>query len=76
MQDIKLKEFIGKQVSILVRYGFKKKVDETQSYVGKLISVGQFGVIIERETEDTPTCVVNEFFPWHNIDAIRFRSEK
>jgi hypothetical protein len=38
--------------------------------------VGQFGVIIERETEDTPTCVVNEFFPWHNIDAIRFRSEK
>lgn len=35
MKQIELTEFIGKNVLVLVRYSFKKKVEETQSYEGK-----------------------------------------
>ena len=65
-----LKKYIGKDVSIFVRYGFKKKIEESQSYEGKLINVGKKGIIIEREIDSV---TVHDFFPWHNIDAIRHR---
>jgi ribosome maturation factor RimP len=73
MKDQELNTFIGKQVTIFVRYGFKRKVDETQSYQGKLLSVEEHGVVIERLIPEAENIVVNDFFPWHNIDAIRFR---
>jgi ribosome maturation factor RimP len=73
MKEQELNTFIGKQVTIFVRYGFKKKVDETQSYQGKLLSVEKNGVVVERLISDGENIVVNDFFPWHNIDAIRHR---
>jgi len=73
MKEKELAGFIGKQVTIFVRYGFKKKVDETQSYQGKLVSVEKHGVSIERLIPEGENIVVNDFFPWHNIDAIRCR---
>lgn len=68
-----MKDFIGKTVSVFVRYGFKKKVEETQSYQGKLLSANRLGVILERKLSDTDGTIVNDFFPWHNIEAIRYR---
>jgi len=73
MQENNLKKLKGKEVSVFVRYGFKKKVDEIQSYQGKLISVDEYGVILERKLVDIDDKLVNDFFPWHNIDAIRYR---
>jgi len=48
-------------------------VEETQSYEGKLINIDRLGVILERKIGDTEDIIVNDFFPWHNIDAIRYR---
>jgi len=73
MKEIKLTNFIGKKVVVLVRYGFKKKVEETQSYEGKLISIDELGIMVERKIGDAKDIIVNDFFTWHNIDAIRFR---
>jgi len=73
MKEIELTKFIGKNVVVLVRYGFKKKVEETQSYEGKLIHIDEVGVILERKIGDMEDIIVNDFFPWHNIDAIRYR---
>ena len=73
MDNNVLKKLIGSNVSVFVRYGFKKKVEETQSYQGVLKSVDNFGVMIERKISDTDSSMVNDFFPWHNIDAIRHR---
>ena len=73
MKEIELTKFIGKNVVVLVRYGFKKKVEETQSYEGKLISIDKLGVILERKIGDANDIIVNDFFTWHNIDAIRYR---
>ena len=67
-----LEKYINKEVTIFVRYGFKKRVEETQSYQGKLIFYDEFGIIIERflrGAEDK----VHDFFPWHNIDGLRFQ---
>jgi len=68
-----MKDFIGKTVSVFVRYGFKKKIEETQSYQGILFDVGALGIILERKLGDSDGTIVNDFFPWHNIDAIRYR---
>lgn len=73
MQKIELIKFVGKNVIVLVRYGFKKKVEETQSYEGKLISIDKLGVMLERKIGDAEDIIVNDFFLWHNIDAIRYR---
>jgi len=75
MLDSELKNYIGKEISIFVRYGFKKRVEETQSYDGKLISVDKFGIIIERKISETDS-LLKEFFPWHNIEALRYRQIK
>ncbi len=73
MKEIELTKFIDKNVVVLVRYGFKKKVEETQSYEGKLIGIDKLGVILERKIGEAKDIIVNDFFPWHNIDAIRYR---
>jgi len=73
MNQIDLKNFIDKDVVVFVRYGFKKKVEETQSYEGKLISFDKLGIILDRKIGDANDIIVNDFFPWHNIDAIRYR---
>jgi len=73
MKEIESKRFIGKNVIVLVRYGFKKKVEETQTYEGKLISIDTLGIMLERKIGDVNDMIVNDFFPWHNIDAIRYR---
>ena len=73
MKEFELTNFIGKNVVVLVRYGFKKKVEETQTYEGKLISIDKTGLILERKIGDAGDIVVNDFFTWHNIDAIRYR---
>jgi len=75
MKQIDLKNFIGKDVVVFVRYGFKKKVEETQSYEGKLISIDELGIILDRKVGDSNNILVNDFFPWHNIDVIRYRIE-
>jgi len=75
MDDKDMKDFIGKTVSVFVRYGFKKKIEETQSYQGILCDVSSRGIIIERNLSDTVGTIVNDFFPWHNIDAIRYWPE-
>ena len=72
MKKIYLENIIGEEISVYVRYGFKKKVEETQSYNGILISVDQLGIIIERKIGEQTESIVNDFFPWHNIDAIRY----
>ena len=76
MKDKDMKDFIGKTVSVFVRYGFKKKIEETQSYQGILCEVGARGIILERKLSNTDGTIVNDFFPWHNIDAIRYRPEQ
>lgn len=73
MKEIELTKFIGKNVVVLVRYGFKKKTEETQVYEGKLTSVDKIGIMLKRKTGDAGDIIVNDFFPWHNIDAIRYR---
>ena len=73
MKITKIEDFIDKKVQIFVRYGFKKKIDEIQSYHGKLINVNKYGVILERNIVDSGSALVNDFFPWHNIDVIRYR---
>jgi len=73
MKEIELTKFIGENVVVLVRYGFKKKVEETQTYEGKLINIDKLGVMLERKIGDAEDIIVNDFFPWHNIDAIRYR---
>jgi hypothetical protein len=73
MERNELSKFKAKNVLILVRYGFKKKTEETQSYEGKLINFDNFGIILERKIGDLGDTIVNDFFPWHNIDAIRYR---
>ena len=73
MEEKELKKLIGKNVSVFVRYGFKKKIDETQSYHGQLLSVEKHGIMLERQIGDAADVTVNDFFPWHNIDAIRYR---
>ena len=73
MKDIELTKLIGKNVIVLVRYGFKKKVEETQTYEGKLISIDKLGVMLERKIGDANNIIVNDFFPWYNVDAIRYR---
>jgi len=73
MKEIELTNLIGKNVVVLVRYGFKKKVEETQTYEGKLINIDKLGVMLERKIGDSNDIIVNDFFPWHNIDAIRYR---
>lgn len=75
MKEIELTKFIGKKVVVLVRYGFKKKTEETQSYEGKLISIDKLGVMLERKIGDANDIIVNDFFPWHNIDAVRYREK-
>lgn len=39
----------------------------------KLISIDKLGVMLERKIGDAEDINVNDFFPWHNIDAIRYR---
>jgi hypothetical protein len=73
MKEIELTKFIGKNVIVLVRYGFKKKVEETQTYEGKLIAIDKLGVLLERKIGDANNIIVNDFFPWYNVDAIRYR---
>jgi len=73
MEKIELNKFKAKEVILLVRYGFKKKTEETQIYDGKLISIDKLGVVLDRRIGDKSEIVVNDFFPWHNIDAIRYR---
>jgi hypothetical protein len=73
MKENELPKFIGKNVIVLVRYGFKKTVEETQTYEGKLIRIDELGVMLERKIGDANNIIVNDFFPWHNIDAIRCR---
>jgi ribosome maturation factor RimP len=63
MKEQELNTLIGKQVTIFVRYGFKKKVDETQSYRGKLLSVVKNEVMVEILISDGENIVVNDFFP-------------
>jgi len=76
MKQIELTSFIDKNVVVLVRYGFKKKVEETQSYEGKLISIDKIGIVLERNIGDTNEIIVYDFFTWHNIDAIRYRPKE
>jgi ribosome maturation factor RimP len=73
MEEMEFAKFKGKEVLVLVKYGFKKKTEETQSYEGKLIRIDRLSVILERRIGDGADIVVNDFFPWHNIDAIRHR---
>jgi len=73
LEKIELIKFKGKDVTVLVRFGFKKKTEETQSYEGKLISIDKLGIVLERQIGDKAEICVNDFFPWHNIDAIRYR---
>jgi len=71
MNENNLEKFIKKQVSVYVRYGFKKKVGETHSYNGILMGFDELGIIINRKIGEQLNTEVNDFFPWHNIDAIR-----
>ena len=73
IEKLELTKLKGKEVIVLVRYGFKKSIEETQSYEGKLISIDRLGIILQRKIGDARDIVVNDFFPWHNIDAIRHR---
>ena len=75
MNKTNLEEFIEKEVSVYVRYEFKKQTGESQSYKGFLISVDRLGVILGRKIGENQDIKVNDFFPWHNIDAIRCEEE-
>ena len=63
----------GEKVIVFVRYGFKKKTEETQSYRGILINSDNIGIILQRSLEENQGDMEIDFFPWHNIDAIKFR---
>ena len=73
MSDQYLKRFLNQEINIFVRFGFKKNVEETQSYQGILINVNTYGIILERKIKDEGEITVQDFFPWHNISAIRYR---
>jgi hypothetical protein len=75
MEIKNLSSLYGKNIIVFVRYGFKKKIEELQSYKGKLINSDQFGLIIEREVLDECRIIEINFVPWHNIDALRYRIE-
>lgn len=75
MENNSLIKFKGKNVVVFVRYGFKKKTEETQSYEGKLVCIDKFGIMLERRIGEGAKSIVNDFFPWHNIDVIRYRIE-
>jgi hypothetical protein len=75
MNKNELTNFIGKEVSVFVRYGFKKRTEETQSYEGRLTNIDKLGIILERKIGEASDIIVNDFFPWHNIDAIRYRAK-
>jgi hypothetical protein len=76
MNKMSLDKIIGEEISVYVRYGFKKKVEETQCYNGILINVDQLGIIVERKIGEKLESTINDFFPWHNIDAIRYTKVK
>ena len=61
---------IDKIIVVFVRYGFKKKIEETQNYHGKLLSYDELGVMLALDTKDKNENI-QVFFPWHNIDGIR-----
>lgn len=65
-----LKDAVNRNIIVFVRYGFKKRIEETQNYQGKLLSYDDFGIMLKVDTkaENEPFLV---FFPWHNIDGIR-----
>jgi hypothetical protein len=69
----KLASMNGEPVIVFVRYGFKKKTEETQSYNGILINSDSIGILLQRPLENEKNTFEIIFFPWHNIDAIRFR---
>jgi hypothetical protein len=76
MKIEKLNSLVGKNILVFIRYGFKKKTEEeTQSYKGILINSDDNGIIIKRIVDDGSDNIEFDFFPWHNIDAIRFRPE-
>ena len=74
ISDVKQKEmlnmYIGKEITLFVRYGFKKRIEETQSYKGIFIHYDHYGMIIERNLRENEG-KVHDFFPWHNIDCVR-----
>jgi len=72
MNKKNLKDFIGKEISVYVRYGFKKKTEETHSYKGNLTNIDKYGVILERKIGENQKVRAKDFFPWNNIDLIRF----
>jgi len=72
MKKNDIKDFLEKEISIYVRYGFKKQTEETQSYSGILKYVNDLGIILERKIGENLDIKANDFFPWHNIDAIRY----
>jgi hypothetical protein len=41
-----LQDYVGKYITIFVRYGFRKKVEENQNYQVKLINYDNFGILI------------------------------
>jgi len=73
MSDHYLMRFLHQEIIIFVRFGFKKNVEETQSYLGILINVDTLGILLERKIRDEEEITVHDFFPWHNISAIRCR---
>jgi len=75
MNKYNLKNFIGNEVSVYVRYGFKKQTGETQNYKGILKNVDEYGVSLDRKIGENFDINTIDFFPWHNIDAIRYEYE-
>lgn len=71
MKGRELKDFLEKEVSVYVRFGFKKHTEETQSYTGILKNIDKQGIILDRKTGENLDIKVLDFFPWHNIDALR-----
>jgi len=63
----------GERVIVFVRYGFKKKTEETQSYKGMLINSDAIGIMLQRSIDENKDDNEIDFFPWHNIDAIKLR---
>ena len=71
----KLANIKGEPVIVFVRYGFKKKTEETQSYNGILINSDDIGILLQRPLENEKNSSEIVFFPWHNIDAIRIQNK-
>jgi len=67
----KLDSLHGERVIVFVRYGFKKKTEETQSYKGMLINSDAIGIMLQRSLDENKDDNEIDFFPWHNIDAIK-----